>query len=665
MTVLNSAREKVLACDLCGSGEQIPFQTFGDRPVVTCGRCGLLYVRERLPDAELAAIYSQEYYVDRGIFIEDPEELKAHHRERLDWISWMGTGTGRTLLDVGCGTGSFLADARELGWTVLGTEVSPWCVGMAKERYDIEVSLGQLEDVAAAQAWPAGGFDVITCWHNLEHLRQPMRTLREMRRLLKPGGYLVIRTPNASSFDRRWHGESWQGWQDPGHFYFFGLPQLKRYGEAAGFEVCHVDRSLSRVVDRVRGILRPSRVPAPSRAALQDGPRRLKPQPGSPAGNPGLKRTAVRMASRLFSGRDATLLFRKPVAHGVRVPAAAPTHVQGSIRRPRLSVITLNWNRREDLREVIRSIEAQTYAQKEIIVVDNGSTDGSVEMLRTEFRRQVRVVALAENTGIIGYNTGVWAARGEFVVFVDNDMTFQEPDVLEKIVARLEANPKVGAVACRVLDARTGEISFNNPKYVEQGGSPQDGYAASVFDGGGVGFRRSAWLETGGYPEEFFIYQNEVDLSTHLWNRGWEVRYFPDMTVSHKFSRAARPADLYFRLWPRNYLWYFWKYYPVRWGLGETLRLLWRGYTKARREERRRQWMMGVLEAFLGMPGILLKRQPIRPAVLHRMEVIRIVDYCRKHGLDTARALSQGTMSRIFWPRHLRRRPLDLLAADL
>ncbi len=321
------------------------------------------------------------------------------------------------------------------------------------------------------------------------------------------------------------------------------------------------------------------------------------------------------------------------------------------VKRSRVTVITLNWNRRDDLREVLRSVEAQTWQDREILVVDNGSTDGSLEMLRTEFRRTVRVMELGRNTGIIGYNTGVWAARGEFVVLIDNDMVFVEPDALEKMVRRLEAGPRLGAVACRVIHAQTGEISFNNPKYIEEGGDAESGYPASVFDGGGVGFRRRAWLETGGYPEEFFIYQNEVDLSTHLWNAGWEVRYFPDMTVAHKFSRAARPADLYFRLWPRNYLWYFWKYYPLRWGAGETLRLLWHGYRKARREARRRQWFMGVVDAFLGLPRILPRRRPVRPDVLVRMEAIRVGDYCRKHGLDPGRALARGTMSRFFWPR--------------
>ncbi len=321
------------------------------------------------------------------------------------------------------------------------------------------------------------------------------------------------------------------------------------------------------------------------------------------------------------------------------------------IRRPRVSVITLNWNRREDLREVLASIEAQTYKDREILVVDNASTDGSVEMLRRDFRQKVRVLALAENTGIIGYNTGVWAARGEFVVFIDNDMVFMEPDALEKIVRRLEANPRLGSAACRVLDYHTGAVSFNNPKYLAEDGDAERGYQASVFDGGGVGFRRKAWLETGGYPREFFIYQNEVDLSTHLWNAGWEVRYFPDMTVAHKFSREARPADLYFRLWPRNYLWYFWKYYPLRWGAGESLRLLWHGYRKALREERRRQWFMGVVDAFLGAPRILPKRKPIRPEILHRMELIRIQDHCRKRGLNVKKALAQGTMARFFWPR--------------
>jgi len=88
-----------------------------------------------------------------------------------------------------------------------------------------------------------------------------------------------------------------------------------------------------------------------------------------------------------------------------------------------LSVVTLSWNRRDDLAACLRSVRAQSVRPMETIVVDNASTDDTVAMLRRDFP-EARVIELPRNVGIAGYNEGMKAARGDCVVLIDNDMTF-------------------------------------------------------------------------------------------------------------------------------------------------------------------------------------------------------------------------------------------------
>ena len=114
-----------------------------------------------------------------------------------------------------------------------------------------------------------------------------------------------------------------------------------------------------------------------------------------------------------------------------------------------VSVITLNWNRKQDVLQTLESIERQTYSPREILVVDNGSTDGSVEQVRAS-HPGVQVIELPNNTGVQGYNEGMARARGEYVVLIDNDMELLQTNTFERIVDCFTANPKLGAAALQL-----------------------------------------------------------------------------------------------------------------------------------------------------------------------------------------------------------------------
>ena len=138
--------------------------------------------------------------------------------------------TDNLLIDVGCGRGDFLARMKSLGWNVLGIEPDPVSSELARAR-GIAVFNGRLEEAGLA----CGVADQVTLNHVLEHVDDPACLLKECRRVLRPGGRLVIYTPNAESLGHRWFGKDWRGLEPPRHLFVFSPQALRRMLEEAPF----------------------------------------------------------------------------------------------------------------------------------------------------------------------------------------------------------------------------------------------------------------------------------------------------------------------------------------------------------------------------------------------------------------------------------------------
>lgn len=155
---------------------------------MACAACEYRFVNPRPTQAAIAAAYSDPHAYDHWLAEEGGR--KRMWSKRLDLVERLAPERGR-LLDVGAGIGTFLALARERGWSVAGTEVSDSALRLAESRHGLALVQSQLE---SADLRP--GFDVVTLWHVLEHVPSPFRTLRAARRLLSPGGLVVIAVPN-------------------------------------------------------------------------------------------------------------------------------------------------------------------------------------------------------------------------------------------------------------------------------------------------------------------------------------------------------------------------------------------------------------------------------------------------------------------------------------
>ena len=143
--------------------------------------------------------------------------------------------SGARLLEIGCGNGDQLEFLQELGWQVEGLDPDPVAVAAVAAR-GLTVHAGSLEK----QCFPDRQFDALVSSHVIEHVHDPVGLLRECRRILTPGGRLVVITPNTASWGHRWFRESWLHLDPPRHLHLFNVVSLRRAAEEAGLTVCRL-----------------------------------------------------------------------------------------------------------------------------------------------------------------------------------------------------------------------------------------------------------------------------------------------------------------------------------------------------------------------------------------------------------------------------------------
>lgn len=241
-----------------------------------------------------------------------------------------------------------------------------------------------------------------------------------------------------------------------------------------------------------------------------------------------------------------------------------------------MSVIVVNFNRVSLLRDCLQSLARQEGVSCEWIVVDNGSSDGSAEMVEQEFPDAI-LIRNRENLGFCAANNqGIQAARAEFVALLNNDAV-AEPQWLYELLEETRFSPMVGMVASKILVAgRPGVIDKVGHGIYWDGqnrgrGSGQvdcgqfDTQREILWpDGCAALYRKSMLDEIGAFDEDFFAYADDADLGMRARCAGWRARYAPWAVVHH--HRGATMGKLNpkrIALIERNRVWLAVKHFPL------------------------------------------------------------------------------------------------------
>ena len=246
-----------VACCVCGAedctpaavGEDFEYRSSADTFIaMRCRGCGLVYLDPRPTPSELPRIYPQNYHA----FDFSPERFGFVYRVRRALegrraVQWCrGLGDHALILDVGCGDGfhlRLLRDFGRAGWKLEGVDASVRAVDAAR-RAGLVVHHGSVEQLDL----PPSSYDLILLIATIEHVDDPPGVLRAVRRLLRPGGRVVIVTDNTATLDfKLFGGRHWGGYHFPRHFNLFDRTTLQRLGETAGLEVESVEPVVSPV----------------------------------------------------------------------------------------------------------------------------------------------------------------------------------------------------------------------------------------------------------------------------------------------------------------------------------------------------------------------------------------------------------------------------------
>lgn len=241
-------------CPLCGEERRRPLLTAGDRlrphestryTVVRCAGCGLVYTDPRPTADEMPDFYPSAYGgLDRDDLLARAEAAYRNRQQHevVRWLAALRPARGR-LLDAGCGSGDLLAAVRADGWDASGVEPSPQAAELARHRHGLDVVNARFEHAPL----PGGSYDIVVLAGVLEHLHDPVASLRHARSLLRDGGLVaVLFLPRLDSPEAQRFGSRWLALDLPRHLTHFEEGSFARLADTVGLRIRHREPYSSR-----------------------------------------------------------------------------------------------------------------------------------------------------------------------------------------------------------------------------------------------------------------------------------------------------------------------------------------------------------------------------------------------------------------------------------
>ena len=250
-----------------------------------------------------------------------------------------------------------------------------------------------------------------------------------------------------------------------------------------------------------------------------------------------------------------------------------------SLVLPLVSLVIVCWNSAKHLPRCLECLAEQTVHDFEVVIIDNGSTDGATVGLENTYPTlNIRVERLGSNRGFAAANNlGARLAHGKWLILLNTD-AFPEPTWLAELIKAAETNPHIGSFSSRQLDAANPNVlDGTGDAYHVSGlawrlglGYPADQYgleSSEIFSpcAAAAMYLRRAFLDVGGFDEDFFSYFEDVDLGFRLQLQGYRCLYVPQAVVQHVGSATfGQRSDFAFYHSHRNMVWTFVKNMPAR-----------------------------------------------------------------------------------------------------
>ncbi len=235
------------ACPVCNSGDISHYLRCSDHflsrdefDLYKCSSCGFIFTQDHPDEKNSGKYYESDEYAshndNKGISgILYNASRKIMFRKKLRLIRKVaGLNNGR-LLDIGSGSGHFLAGMNNAGWDTSGIEINEKARKQSASKFGLEVLEPHLISTLKQES-----FDCITLWHVLEHFHDPFTYTNEIKRLLKPGGVCIVALPNCSSYDALHYGAYWAAYDVPRHLWHFNSDTFMKFSAKAGLKLTEI-----------------------------------------------------------------------------------------------------------------------------------------------------------------------------------------------------------------------------------------------------------------------------------------------------------------------------------------------------------------------------------------------------------------------------------------
>jgi len=204
-----------------------------------CNNCGLIYLNPRPTKNEILKFYPSDYRTRTTLSSEDLAKRKEKFKKKFLYYifknPWfIDKNIGKSILDLGCGSGELLIFFKDIGFEVSGIEIDPETSQFLKNTYNLNI---HNQDMDSSFPFPDNSFDIVVARHSLEHTHNPLRVLLEIKRVLKQNGQLILGLPNIESFIAKLTVENWNDLDLPRHMYHFSPETISLLLTKAGFKI--------------------------------------------------------------------------------------------------------------------------------------------------------------------------------------------------------------------------------------------------------------------------------------------------------------------------------------------------------------------------------------------------------------------------------------------